>query len=136
VSQARHWCQVCKVWTGGHKSQILKHESGRGHIEQEEKMLKEMRQREKEKKAADKDVLAQLEEIDRAARKAMGMAPTHASAWLPAGGAVGGGAAEAGGGSGSAGAGGTRTLGACAARAGASRQGTDTEPARVAIRAA
>lgn len=70
VSQAKHWCKVCKVWTGGHKSQILKHEGGRMHAENQEKMLKDAREREKDRVSEEKDVLSQLAAIEAAAAAA------------------------------------------------------------------
>eukprot|EP00928_Gymnodinium_smaydae_P055159 TRINITY_DN38757_c0_g1_i1.p1 TRINITY_DN38757_c0_g1~~TRINITY_DN38757_c0_g1_i1.p1 ORF type:complete len:411 (+),score=87.44 TRINITY_DN38757_c0_g1_i1:114-1235(+) len=79
VSQAKHWCKVCKVWTGGHKSQILKHEGGRGHIENEQKMLKSMRERETGRVADEKDLKRQLEEIERKAMAAMAAQPASAA---------------------------------------------------------
>mmetsp|Transcript_39922 Transcript_39922/g.126973 ORF Transcript_39922/g.126973 Transcript_39922/m.126973 type:complete len:414 (+) Transcript_39922:76-1317(+) len=71
VSQAKHWCDICKVWHGGHIQQILKHRSGRMHQEREEAMLKASREREKEKQQSDKDLLSQLAQIERAAANAM-----------------------------------------------------------------
>lgn len=70
VSQAKNWCKVCKVWTGGHKSQILKHEGGRMHAENEERMLKDAREREKSRVSEAKDVLSQLAAIEAAAAAA------------------------------------------------------------------
>eukprot|EP00929_Paragymnodinium_shiwhaense_P087692 TRINITY_DN47835_c0_g1_i1.p1 TRINITY_DN47835_c0_g1~~TRINITY_DN47835_c0_g1_i1.p1 ORF type:complete len:346 (+),score=114.36 TRINITY_DN47835_c0_g1_i1:89-1126(+) len=73
VSQAKHFCDVCKTWTGGHPGQILKHKQGRGHQENEERMLKEMRKRETEREKEKSDVLKQLKEIEERAQAAMGL---------------------------------------------------------------
>jgi len=71
VSQAKHWCTVCKVWTGGHASQIRKHKDGRGHQEAEAQFLKDSKQREKNKNAEEKDILRQLAQIEKDAAAAM-----------------------------------------------------------------
>lgn len=71
MSQAKHWCEICKCWTGGHKSQIRKHMDGRWHAEKLEAYLKKSKQQEKDKKAEEKDVLKQLAEIEKAAEIAM-----------------------------------------------------------------
>jgi len=71
VSQAKHWCRACKVWTGGHASQIKKHNDGVKHIENEKAQLIKMKQDEQSKKKEEQDVLKQLAEIERAAQAAM-----------------------------------------------------------------
>lgn len=76
VSQKKNWCEICRVWTGGHIQQILKHKGGRMHIEHEEKMLKDAREREKGRQKDEVDLKDQLEAIERAAAKAM-----QESAW-------------------------------------------------------
>jgi hypothetical protein len=40
VSQKKHFCKICRVWTGGHIRQITKHEEGRLHIENKERGIK------------------------------------------------------------------------------------------------
>eukprot|EP00933_Yihiella_yeosuensis_P064244 TRINITY_DN6760_c1_g3_i1.p2 TRINITY_DN6760_c1_g3~~TRINITY_DN6760_c1_g3_i1.p2 ORF type:complete len:117 (+),score=30.15 TRINITY_DN6760_c1_g3_i1:34-351(+) len=79
VSQKKHFCEYCKVWTGGHLWQIKKHEDGRMHIEKKEAYLRDTRIRAKEKEKEEDDVKRQLAEIERAAAAAMGIC-------LPAGG--------------------------------------------------
>mmetsp|Transcript_105875 Transcript_105875/g.330125 ORF Transcript_105875/g.330125 Transcript_105875/m.330125 type:complete len:239 (+) Transcript_105875:86-802(+) len=71
VSQAKKWCDICKVWHGGHIQQILKHKSGIMHQTREEAMLKSSRQREKDRKADEKAVLSEIAKIERAAEAAM-----------------------------------------------------------------
>lgn len=71
VSQAKNWCKICRVWTGGHRQQIIKHETGRAHIENEAKGIKDCRERAKEKEKEEKSVLDQLAEIERKAAAAM-----------------------------------------------------------------
>lgn len=71
VSQAKNWCKICRVWTGGHKSQILKHEGGRAHIENEERGIIDAQKRNKARNAEEKDVKDQLAEIERKALAAM-----------------------------------------------------------------
>lgn len=71
MSQAKHWCTICRVWTGGHKGQILKHETGRAHIENEERSLKDARTRQNSRDKEEKDIASQLAEIERAALAAM-----------------------------------------------------------------
>jgi len=71
VSQAKHWCRVCKVWTGGHKSQIAKHNEGVKHIENEKNNLIRMKKDEQSKLKEEESVKKQLAEIERAAAAAM-----------------------------------------------------------------
>eukprot|EP00930_Biecheleria_cincta_P048105 TRINITY_DN33467_c0_g1_i1.p1 TRINITY_DN33467_c0_g1~~TRINITY_DN33467_c0_g1_i1.p1 ORF type:complete len:329 (-),score=85.05 TRINITY_DN33467_c0_g1_i1:38-1024(-) len=75
VSQKKHFCEYCKVWTGGHLWQIRKHEEGRMHNEKKELYLKNSRQRLKDKEREEEDVKRQLEEIEKAAHAAMGSTP-------------------------------------------------------------
>lgn len=76
VSQKKNWCEICRVWTGGHMQQILKHKNGRMHNEHEEKMLKDARQREVDRLKDKKDVLDELAKIERAALAAMAASST------------------------------------------------------------
>lgn len=71
VSQPKHFCKICRVWTGGHRSQILKHEGGQAHIENEAKGIKDARERDKKRKAEEQDLKEQLAEIERKALAAM-----------------------------------------------------------------
>jgi len=71
VSQKKHWCTICKVWTGGHARQIAKHQEGRMHIEHEEQMLKDARTREVAKRKEKQDLEDELARIERAAAEAM-----------------------------------------------------------------
>jgi len=71
VSQPKHFCKICRVWTGGHRNQILKHEQGIAHIENEAKGIKDARERQKKKDAEEKSVKDQLAEIERKALAAM-----------------------------------------------------------------
>jgi len=71
VSQAKHWCTICRVWTGGHKGQILKHEGGRAHIENEERSIKDAATRNRTRNKEEQDVKEQLAEIERKALEAM-----------------------------------------------------------------
>lgn len=71
VSNPRHFCEVCKVWTGGHIRQIKKHEEGQMHKEKTAFMLKSAREQEKKKRATESDVAKQIAEIERAAQAAM-----------------------------------------------------------------
>mmetsp|Transcript_61908 Transcript_61908/g.110050 ORF Transcript_61908/g.110050 Transcript_61908/m.110050 type:complete len:300 (+) Transcript_61908:3-902(+) len=71
VSQKKHFCTYCKVYTGGHLWQIRKHEEGRMHLEKKELYLKNCRQREKDREREEEDVKKQLEAIEEAALAAM-----------------------------------------------------------------
>lgn len=82
VSTKKNWCEICRVWTGGHIQQILKHKNGRMHIEHEEQMLKDARKRETEKQKSERDLKDELARIERAAAEAM---TREAVAGLPAG---------------------------------------------------
>lgn len=75
VSQKKHFCDYCKVWTGGHLWQIRKHEEGRMHQEKKELYLKNCRQREKDRQREEQDLKKQLAEIERAAKAAMDQTP-------------------------------------------------------------
>lgn len=71
MSQAKHWCTICRVWTGGHKRQIEKHEGGRAHIENKERNIKDAADREKGRKCSEKEFQDELAEIERKALAAM-----------------------------------------------------------------
>ncbi|CAE8591979.1 unnamed protein product [Polarella glacialis] len=73
VSQKKHFCDYCKVWTGGHLWQISKHEEGRMHKEKKELKLTTVRQNEKDKTKNEKDLRESLVAIERAAAAAMGL---------------------------------------------------------------
>ena len=45
VSQAKHWCEYCRIYIGGSKQSIAFHENGKKHKEIVELSLKDMRQR-------------------------------------------------------------------------------------------
>eukprot|EP00429_Kryptoperidinium_foliaceum_P135886 CAMPEP_0176285574 /NCGR_PEP_ID=MMETSP0121_2-20121125/52441_1 /TAXON_ID=160619 /ORGANISM="Kryptoperidinium foliaceum, Strain CCMP 1326" /LENGTH=144 /DNA_ID=CAMNT_0017626065 /DNA_START=57 /DNA_END=488 /DNA_ORIENTATION=+ len=71
VSQKKHWCDICKVWTGGHIQQILKHKNGRMHIDHEAKMLSDARERETTRQKEEQSLKDELAAIERAAAAAM-----------------------------------------------------------------
>jgi len=71
VSQKKHFCEYCKVWTGGHLWQIRKHEEGRMHQEKKELYLKNCRIREKDRQREKQDIKKQLAEIEKAAQAAV-----------------------------------------------------------------
>lgn len=103
MSQKKNYCKICRVWTGGHKQQIIKHEEGRAHIENKERGITDARERAKLKGQDEDSVADQLAEIE---RKAAAMAADpFACPGAPsavgqqnrgAGGGGGGGAASAG----------------------------------------
>ena len=44
VSQARHYCNYCKVWTSGSKESVRRHEEGARHKDRVAQILKKKRQ--------------------------------------------------------------------------------------------
>ena len=70
VSQARHWCEYCKIYINGSKSSIAFHEQGRKHKEIVELFLKDMRKRNRERKIERQDLDRELAKIERDAAKA------------------------------------------------------------------
>lgn len=69
VSQAKHWCEYCRIYIGGSKQSIAFHEAGKKHKEIVELSLKDMRKRGREKRAQDSEVQRELEKIERNAMK-------------------------------------------------------------------
>ena len=53
VSQAKHWCEYCRIYIGGSKQSIAFHEAGKKHKEIVELSLKDMRMRGREKRKRD-----------------------------------------------------------------------------------
>ena len=50
VSQAKHWCEYCRIYIGGSKQSIAFHEAGKKHKEIVELSLNDMRMRGREKR--------------------------------------------------------------------------------------
>ena len=69
VSQARHWCEFCRIWTAGNKSSIAFHESGKKHKEMVELSLREMRKRGRERKVEQNELERELAKIERSAMR-------------------------------------------------------------------
>ena len=69
VSQARHWCEFCRIWTAGNKSSIAFHESGKKHKEAVELSLREMRKRGRERKVEQNELERELAKIERSAMR-------------------------------------------------------------------
>jgi len=70
VSQARHWCEYCKIYINGSKPSIAYHENGRKHKEAVEFFLREMRKRGRERRAEQHELNAELAKIERSAKAA------------------------------------------------------------------
>jgi len=69
VSQAKHWCEYCKIFIGGHNASIAFHENGRKHKEIVELFMKDMRTRGRERRAEENEVSKEMEKIEREAMK-------------------------------------------------------------------
>ena len=69
VSQAKHWCEYCRIYIGGSKQSIAFHEAGKKHKEIVELSLKDMRMRGREKRKQDGDFKREMEKIERNAMK-------------------------------------------------------------------
>ena len=69
VSQARHWCEYCRIFIGGSKQSIAFHENGKKHKEIVALSLKDMRRRGRERKKEQSELERELAQIERAANK-------------------------------------------------------------------
>jgi hypothetical protein len=67
VSQAKHWCTICKVWTDGKKLSINIHENGRGHKEKLQTHLEEQRRRRSNNGLGSRELDNELRAIEAAA---------------------------------------------------------------------
>ncbi len=65
MSQARHWCEYCKIFINGSKPSIQFHENGRKHKEIVELFMKDMRKRGRDRQAEEKELNRELEKIER-----------------------------------------------------------------------
>ncbi|CAG8458326.1 11221_t:CDS:2 [Ambispora gerdemannii] len=83
VSQAKHWCQYCRIYIADNKPSRSMHESGRKHKENVEKFLRNIYRHEEETKKEDDKVKRELQRIEHAAmrqyKKDVGLAETGAS---------------------------------------------------------
>uniref|UniRef100_A0A7S4C0A3 WW domain-containing protein n=1 Tax=Chrysotila carterae TaxID=13221 RepID=A0A7S4C0A3_CHRCT len=89
VSQARHWCEYCKIYISGSKPSIAFHENGRKHKEAVDFFLKEMRKRGRERRQDQQELDKELSKIERQAMKQFlrddaGANAAHATKGLPA----------------------------------------------------
>ena len=69
VSQARHWCEYCKIFINGSKPSIAFHENGRKHKEIVELFMKDMRKRGRERRHEEQEVSRELQKIERDAMR-------------------------------------------------------------------
>ena len=69
MSQAKHWCEYCRIYIAGNKSSIAFHENGKKHKEIVELALRDMRKRGREKRNEDSEVQKELKKIEREALK-------------------------------------------------------------------
>ena len=69
VSQAKHWCEYCRIYIGGSKQSIAFHEAGKKHKEIVALSLKDMRMRGRERRQADSELSRELAKIERNAMK-------------------------------------------------------------------
>lgn len=69
VSQARHWCEYCRVYIAANKQSIAAHEGGKKHKEIVELSLRDMRKRGRERRIEREDVQKELERVERTAMK-------------------------------------------------------------------
>lgn len=102
MSQAKHWCEYCKIFISGSKASITFHENGRKHKEIVELFMRDMRKRGRDRRADEKELSREMEKIEREAMKqymkedargpradaggASGGGPASASATAPSGG--------------------------------------------------
>ena len=69
VSQAKHWCEYCRIFIGGSKQSIAFHENGKKHKEIVALALKDMRIRGRERRIEKDDMAKEMQKIERAAMK-------------------------------------------------------------------
>ena len=69
VSQAKHWCEYCRIYIAGNKSSIAFHENGKKHKEIVELSLRDMRKRGRERRHEESDLQKELNKIEKNAMK-------------------------------------------------------------------
>jgi hypothetical protein len=69
VSQAKHWCEYCRIFIGGSQQSIAFHENGKKHKEIVELSLKDMRKRGREKRIDREEEAKEMAKLERAAMK-------------------------------------------------------------------
>ena len=69
VSQARHWCEYCRIFINGSKASIAFHENGRKHKEIVELTLRDMRKRGRERRGDQAEIDKEMARIEREAMK-------------------------------------------------------------------
>ena len=67
ISQPKHWCETCRTWCDGKKSQIQKHERGEKHQRNVEMAIKRKRREKWLKEKEDAIALRELRRIEDAA---------------------------------------------------------------------
>lgn len=70
VSNAKHWCDVCKCWMNDTVSSRAHHEKGSGHKINVQRKLREMRQKAEQEKKEEARNQAELDRIEKAADRA------------------------------------------------------------------
>ena len=65
VSQARHWCEYCKIFINGSKASIAFHENGKKHKETVEYFMRDMRKRGRERRAEEAELSKEMQKIER-----------------------------------------------------------------------
>ncbi|CAO3629182.1 unnamed protein product [Cunninghamella blakesleeana] len=73
VTQQKHWCKYCKKYLYNNKATIQKHENGAAHKLEVEKFLSNVYKKGKEEKKAQENLRRELERIEKAAHKSMGI---------------------------------------------------------------
>lgn len=69
VSQAKHWCEYCRIYIAGNKSSIAFHENGKKHKEIVDLSLRDMRKRGRERRIEESEVQKEIAKIERNAMK-------------------------------------------------------------------
>ncbi|KAI9307009.1 hypothetical protein BJ944DRAFT_247727 [Cunninghamella echinulata] len=77
VTQQKHWCKYCKKYLYNNKATIQKHESGAAHKLQVEQFLSNVYKKGKEDKKEAENIRRELERIEKAANKSMGISTSE-----------------------------------------------------------
>eukprot|EP00922_Rhytidocystis_sp_ex-Travisia-forbesii_P001401 GHVS01001936.1.p1 GENE.GHVS01001936.1~~GHVS01001936.1.p1 ORF type:complete len:378 (-),score=102.01 GHVS01001936.1:2-1135(-) len=67
VSQAKHYCKICKIWVSGHAQNIKRHELTDVHLMKAREQLKEMRKKDAEQEMAVANEIKEIRRMEKAA---------------------------------------------------------------------
>eukprot|EP00922_Rhytidocystis_sp_ex-Travisia-forbesii_P001389 GHVS01001918.1.p1 GENE.GHVS01001918.1~~GHVS01001918.1.p1 ORF type:complete len:420 (-),score=81.38 GHVS01001918.1:17-1276(-) len=69
VSQAKHYCKICKIWVSGHAQNIKRHELTDIHLMKAREQLKQMRKNDMDQEIAAANEIKELRRMEKAAKQ-------------------------------------------------------------------